>query len=117
MTRDSLRLGSRLPADPEYWEGLAQRIACTSRARLRRSGTIDGSPWWSGLARLSPTLAASAIVATLAAWALLPDRGTVTATDPGGDLAQILQPDDPIVRRFLSDPSPPPLGEVLAWVP
>jgi hypothetical protein len=114
MTRDDdrPRLASRLPDDPAYWDGLAERIAVRSAPEIEAFGARR-APWWGRLADFSPVLAAAAVVALLVAWRV--ERPAPPPSAAGGtDIGQLLVPDEPLARAFLADPEPPPIA-ALSW--
>lgn len=100
---------SRLPRDEDYWEALATRIERAAAAHL---APVAGAPrvWWIG-PRLSPALAAAAVLAVVGAWMFLPTRGAL----PGGVsvTGAALAPEDPLAAAVLGESSPPPIEGLL----
>lgn len=99
----------RLPDDDAYWEALATRIE-RAAAPLLAAERTPARVWWTG-PRLSPALAAAAIVAAGGAWLFLPDRAPL----PGGAAltGAALAPSDPLGAAVFGDPVPPAIEGLL----
>jgi hypothetical protein len=67
------RSHSQLPQEPEYWEGLAQRINADAAAPLAAYAAAQDD-WYGILARRAPWLVAAAAAAMLILWITLPAR-------------------------------------------
>ena len=64
---------SRLPEDPEYWDGLARRISDDAAGPF--AAYAAGNDGWAAvLGRVAPWLVAASAAATLVLWLTLPAR-------------------------------------------
>ena len=81
------RLTSRLPADPEYWNALANRIVTGAAPLLEEHRTW--APWWKPLARFGPSLGITAAAAA-AAVVIAIAPGHRAAPDQGRQFQQAL---------------------------
>lgn len=98
----------RLPDNPDYWETLAERIETGAAPLFERSAPTR--IWW-GRRAVTPALAASALVASLAAWLWLPQNPRVGVTD-GQVVNAAVRPADPIAA-LLSGATPPTVESLL----
>ncbi|MCI0434810.1 MAG: hypothetical protein L0271_14385 [Gemmatimonadetes bacterium] len=100
---------SRLPHDPRYWNGLAQRISRAASPHIR-VWRRNAAPWWSALARHASLLAAAAAAAVILAISLLPahSQAAQNASHTYG-----IAPDDPIADTLLSSADPPAVAVLL----
>ena len=112
---DEIRPRSRLPADPAWWDALAERVNAVAAQELA-SGARMREPWWAALAKASPLLAGGAIAAALAAWLFLPAFPPATAAGPGTLIARTLAPADAIARTLPRE-SAPPIGALVLPAP
>ncbi|MDX1394452.1 MAG: hypothetical protein R3195_08675 [Gemmatimonadota bacterium] len=104
---------SRLPADPAYWDGLADRVVTRSEPALaRRRARAGARPVWWARPEWSPALAFGAALFAVAAWWLVPDRGPAASAVPPS-VAAALQPGDPLAARML-EPSAPDLAALMS---
>lgn len=100
--------GSPLPREPEYWDGLARRIAADAAAPLARYAA-SGS-WYDLLANRAPWLVAAAALA-IAALLLTMPRGANEAAYLW--IERSLAPDE-TAGSLLSSSSPPSIDVMLA---
>ena len=105
-------LRSRLPEDQAYWDGLADRISARSAGQIEEFGK-QSNPWWIWLADFAPALAVAALLVVAGTWAFAPPPPSASAEAPRG-LGQLVAPDEPLARAFLSDSEPPALA-ALSW--
>ena len=105
-------LKSRLPEDSAYWDGLADRISAHSAGQIQEYGRRS-NPWWGWLADFAPALAAAAVLVLAGTWAFAPPAPSTSKEGPQG-LGQLIAPDEPLARAFLSDSEPPTLA-ALSW--
>jgi len=108
---DEIRPASRLPADPAWWDALAERVSAAAAPELAR-GRRMREPWWAALADAAPWLAGGAVAAALAGWLFLPGLPPVTESGPGTLIARTLTPSDAIARTLLRE-SAPPIGSLM----
>ena len=69
---------SQLPQEPEYWDGLADKIRMDA-ARPLAAYAGRGEGWDGMLARRAPWLVAASVAAMLVLWLTLPERGPSVA--------------------------------------
>lgn len=96
----------RLPDDPAYWDGLSERIEAGAIPLLEPSGAVIpfGRRW-------VPALAASAVLASLAAWPWLPPSAP-RWSDDGEVVTGALSASDPLAVLF-SGGQPPTVESLL----
>lgn len=107
--------GSRLPAEPAYWDALAERVVRAARPELGRRPR--SAPWWAAFADFSPALAASAILAIVAGWLLVANADPPGGADPVALVEGALGPEDPLARRMLTGAQPPSIADLLVPPP
>ena len=98
---------SRLPEDPEYWDGLEARILESLRTPLPALG--DDAEWWAPLAARAYALGAAALAAGIAAALLLP------APSQSEDVETLFRPpaaDPTLISPFAAD-TPPSIGQLM----
>lgn len=114
----STSLEPRLPEDPAYWEGLANRIATGADPILRELAEATAPPenWWSVLAARAPALAAAAAVAIVAGTVAV-SGGTAAADEsPYDEIARAIGPTDEIAQAFFAEANPPTVESLLPLV-
>jgi len=114
--------GSRLPADPRYWEELATRVSEAAEPTLEAlqsgalvvettTGDVAGGgslPW-----RAPLLAAAAALVAVLGTWLATDPPVTNSAAVAATQLERALLPDDPIATVLLVDRTGPSIEQLL----
>ncbi len=108
-------LRSRLPAEPAYWDALAERIVADAAPSLAEYRSRQGA-WWSLLAQSSPALAAAAVLAIAGASFMLARASTVTESSPHDEVTRAIGPRDPVARLFLAEETPPRVESLLPVV-
>lgn len=109
MNKKAVR-SSRLSADPDYWERLANDISTDAASVLE--GYRGGAGSWFGLLpRWSPALGLAAGIALVAAFWWMPpppsDGGQVSV------VARAIGPSDPLGERLVSESVPPSVSQLL----
>ena len=102
---DEQGLMSRLPRDPEYWDGLTDRIMTAVGSELAGRHTVSA---WSQLGRFSTALATTAAAAVVAAVFFMPQDAAVPETATPSS-AYLLAPADPLAESLLAAETPPPI--------
>ena len=110
MTTDEpMMLRSRLPDDREYWDELTRRVVAQGHPLLRDYQRRQDA-WWSPIARLSPALAATALI--LLVGYLVAGQGS-TARGSVSAFEEAVIPADDLARTFFTSAAGPPAIEML----
>lgn len=100
---------SRLPREPDYWEGLSRRAI--DAALGQSEAQLD--PWWSVLSDRAYALAAAAAFALLGGSLLLGVRQTGESAVRPGPIAEAVAPDQPLLAAMLGAGSGPPAADLI----
>lgn len=102
---------SRLPQDPEYWEGLARAIRADAAGPLAAYAAARET-WYGVLARRAPWLVAASVAAMLVLFLALPAPGSPAL----GWMERALAPDE-VAGALVGGPEPPGVEVLLAQFP
>lgn len=112
------RPGSRLPNEPEYWDGLAERVTEAAEPVLSRLGdTRSGADGRVRRWRAPALAAAAAVLAVLGTWIGTDPPSELQAAESVSPIEAALQPQDPLAVVLLSDASAPAIEELLRALP
>lgn len=114
----STSLEPRLPEDPAYWDGLANRITAGADPLLRElaAAAVRSDSWWSVLAARAPALAAAAAVAIVAGTVAASSGTSPADQSPYDEIARAIGPTDEIAQAFFAEASPPRIESLLPLV-